>query len=459
MAGKKFQSFLIGRIHIAGAIYVLLISVLILRLGYIQILYPEQLTDKATVQQQKDERIIPKRGTITDRNGKILAVSVKTYDLLLEKKFVTDERKNAEILNLILGIDEEAFLEKFADSSERFVIMKGVSQEKADELKASEATGIKYDESAQRIYPFGQFAAHVIGHVSSDNFGLAGVEAYLDKELRGVYGRRIVIKDKINRELPDSEIRYNEPVDGYQVTLTIDEVIQRYVEKVINQALVDYNAVGVTAIVMNPKTGEILAMASKPDYDPSDPRVPLFPEQIKQYENATTDEERSAIISKLWRNPAVNDVYEPGSTFKLITTATALEENLVRADEQFYDSGYIQVNDRTIKNWTSTPYGKVDFRKATVESINTVFVQVGQRIGGTKFLQYIDSFGFGKKTGVEIPGEATGIIYSEKKSQTCRTCDDVLRTGDLGDADTDHNGGVCNRQRRKACEADADQGD
>ncbi len=414
MAGKKFQSFLIGRIHIAGAIYVLLISVLILRLGYIQILYPEQLTDKATVQQQKDERIIPKRGTITDRNGKILAVSVKTYDLLLEKKFVTDERKNAEILNLILGIDEEVFLEKFADSSERFVIMKGVSQEKADELKASEATGIKYDESAQRIYPFGQFAAHVIGHVSSDNFGLAGVEAYLDKELRGVYGRRIVIKDKINRELPDSEIRYNEPVDGYQVTLTIDEVIQRYVEKVINQALVDYNAVGVTAIVMNPKTGEILAMASKPDYDPSDPRVPLFPEQIKQYENATTDEERSAIISKLWRNPAVNDVYEPGSTFKLITTATALEENLVRADEQFYDSGYIQVNDRTIKNWTSTPYGKVDFRKATVESINTVFVQVGQRIGGTKFLQYIDSFGFGKKTGIEIPGEATGIIYSEK---------------------------------------------
>lgn len=414
MAGKKFKEMAVFRIKIVSVIYIILIGILILRLGYLQVIAPEKLTDKATRQQQKDQRILPKRGTITDRNGKILAVSVKTYDLLVEKKFVKDPQKFVEILNKVLGIQTEEFMKKFEDESERFTVAKNVPQEKVDELKAAEIIGIKYDENSHRLYPYGQFAAHILGHVSDDNFGLAGVESYLDKELRGVYGRKIVVTDKVGREVLDAGIQYNEAIDGYDVELTIDEVIQHYVEKVTNQALVDSNAVRVTSIVLAPKTGEILAMASKPDYNPQEPRKPLFPEQIKAYEKAQTKEEKSAIISKMWRNPAVNDVYEPGSTFKLITAATAMEQNLVRSDEQFYDKGYVEVNDRTIKNWTSVPYGRVDFRKATVESINTVFVEVGKRIGGTEFLKYIHSFGFGEKTGIEIPGEATGIIYSEK---------------------------------------------
>ncbi len=414
MASNKFKKMAFKRVQIVSAVYIVLILLLIANLGYIQIINPEKWTDHATRQQQKDERILPKRGTILDRNGKILAVSIKTYDLWIEKIYVKDASKAAELLNRVLGITDEEFMSKFNDESKRFVIAKNVPQEKVDELKETDPIWIKYEENAQRLYPYGQFAAHVLGHVSKDNHGLSGVEASLDRELRGVYGRRIVIRDKANREIPDSELRFNEPIDGYQVTLTIDEVIQRYVEKVTNQALVETNAVGVTSIVLNPKTGEILAMASKPDYDPNRPSEVLFPEQQKQYEKAQTLEEKSAIVYKLWRNPSVNDVYEPGSTFKVITAATAIEQNLVRSDETFYDSGSVTIHDRTIKNWTSVPYGRVDFRKATVESINTVFVEVGKRIGGTEFLKYINSFGFGKKTGIELPGEATGIIYNEK---------------------------------------------
>lgn len=415
MIKNKFKHQAINRIKASSIIYIILIVILIVRLGYIQFVNPEKYTDKATLQHLKDEVVLPKRGTITDRNGKTLATSIKTYDILVEKIYTTDRsEKSAEILNKVLGIKVEDFMAKMGDKSERFYIAKNVPQEKVDELHEEGLQGVKYEENAQRQYPYDTFASQIIGHVSKDNHGLAGIEAYFDKELRGVNGRRVILKDAKNRDVIDSEVRYHEPQDGYTITLTIDEVIQRYVEKVTNQAFIDTNAVGVTTIVMDPKTGEILAMASRPNYDLNNPRVPIDPELLRKFEKAETTEEQSAIVSKMWRNPAVNDVYEPGSTFKVITAATALELDKVRLDEVFYDPGYVQVNDRRIGNWTNVPYGSLDFRKATVESVNTVFVELGNRIGGSTFLDYINSFGYGKKTGVEIPGEATGIIYSEK---------------------------------------------
>lgn len=423
MASRKFKELVGKRIKILSGFYFVLVIIFIFKLGYHQLVNPEIFLDKGATQQQKDEMIIPKRGIITDRNGKVLADSIRTYDLTLEKKIINDSIKKKHFENIeeiasffeeILGISKDEFIQKYTDNKPRFIVAKRVSQESVDKIKEKIKKGIRYDVSSQRIYPYGQFASHVLGHVSNDNLGLAGIEAYFDKELRGVYGRRIVVKDAENREVPDSEIRISEAIDGYRITLTIDEVIQRYVEKALTQAMVDTNAVSVTSIVMNAKTGEILAMASKPDYDPNNPRIPKNEEMLRDYNKAKTQEEKSLIISKMWRNPSVNDVYEPGSTFKVITAATGIEKNIVKANEWFYDSGYIKVNDRIIKNWTSVPYGKVDFRKATVESINTVFVEVGNRIGGEEFLKYIDAFGFGRKTGIEIPGEADGIIYSKE---------------------------------------------
>lgn len=408
----KYKGLISQRISFSVGFYYFLIFILIIRLGYIQIINPEKYTDKAIIQQQKDEIIQPKRGTILDRNGKELAVSIVTYDILVEKSYVKDVQKTAEEISKVLSdVTVEEFLEKFNDDKKRFILRKNIPLEQVEKIKESEATGLKFEENAQRKYPYGQFAPYVIGHVSYDNEGIAGIESYLNSELKGIPGRRIVVKDGENREIPNSEVRYNEPVNGYNIVLTIDEVLQHHVEKTINQAYINTNAAAVTAIVMNPKNGEILAMASKPDYDPNKPREPKFDSYKNQLSSAKSVEEKSVIISKMWRNPSVNDVYEPGSPFKLITAAAALEEDMVKPEEYFYDKGYIKVKDATIKNWTSVPYGSLTFRKAVEASVNTVFVQVADRLGAEKFTKYIESFGFGEKLGIEIPGEAPGIIY------------------------------------------------
>ena len=353
MAKLNYKELAIFRAKIVGAIYCILVLVFISKLAYIQFVDNEKYVNYGASQQQKDEMIIPKRGIITDRNGKILADSIRTYEILVEKKYVNDAKnseKIAEVFERVLEIPKEKFYEKFNDDSARFTITKNATQEQVDEIKKEIHRGIKYDPSSDRVYPYGQFAAHIIGYVSDDNVGLSGIESYFDKELRGVYGRRIILRDGQSREVPDSEIRLSEAIDGYKITLTIDEVIQRYVEKALNQALVDTNAVSATAVVMHSKTGEILAMASKPDFNPNDPRTPIYPETQKAYKKAKTQEEKSAVLNQMWRNPAASDVYEPGSTFKVITAATAFEQNLVKADETFYDPGYVKIYDRTIKN-------------------------------------------------------------------------------------------------------------
>ncbi|MBP6143611.1 MAG: peptidase, partial [Proteocatella sp.] len=416
-SSSKYRGLIAKRLSFSMAVYYLLISVLIMRLGYIQIVNPEKYTDKAIVQQQKDEIIQPLRGSILDRNGKELAVSIVTYDILVEKIYVKDAQKTAEALSKTLeDVTVEEFMEKFGDETKRFILRKNIPLELVEEIKQSEATGLKFEENSQRKYPYGQFGSFVIGHVSYDNEGIAGIESYMNNELKGIPGRRIVVKDAENREVPNSEIRYNEARNGNTIVLTIDEVLQHHVEKVTNQAYIDNNAVSVTSIVMNPKNGEILAMASKPDYDPNSPREAKFEVYAKQLEKAQDVDQRSAIISKMWRNPSVNDIYEPGSTFKLITASAALEEDKVFADEVFYDSGYVKIKDRTIRNWTSRPYGSLTFRKAVEESVNTVFVQVANRLGAETFRKYIEAFGYGSKTGIEIPGEAEGIIYPLSKT-------------------------------------------
>ena len=416
-SSSKYRGLIAKRLSFSMAVYYLLISVLIMRLGYIQIVNPEKYTDKAIVQQQKDEIIQPLRGSILDRNGKELAVSIVTYDILVEKIYVQDVQKTAEALSKTLeDVTVEEFKAKYDDDTKRFILRKNIPLELVEEIKQSEATGLKFEENSQRKYPYGQFGSFVIGHVSYDNEGIAGIESYMNNELKGIPGRRIVVKDAENREVPNSEIRYNEARNGNTIVLTIDEVLQHHVEKVTNQAYIDNNAVSVTSIVMNPKNGEILAMASKPDYDPNSPREAKFEVYAKQLEKAQDVDQRSAIISKMWRNPSVNDIYEPGSTFKLITASAALEEDKVFADEVFYDSGYVKIKDRTIRNWTSRPYGSLTFRKAVEESVNTVFVQVANRLGAETFRKYIEAFGYGSKTGIEIPGEAEGIIYPLSKT-------------------------------------------
>lgn len=415
MASKRsFESIMASRIRVTIVIFAIAVAIIIIRLGYLQLINPEKYADAAIAQQIKDKPITPERGTIYDRNGKVLAVSVPVYDVLVEKKNVDEEDKEDTIKALVetFAANEEEVRANFDDESKaRFYAAKKVEVAKVDEFKKLGLSGIYFEETATRVYPYGKFAGHVIGHLSSDNKGLSGLEQYFEKELRGVDGRKMVMTDASGNEIAGSVAEYNEPIDGGNIITTIDEVIQHYTETALEQALYSTKALRVMAIVMDPKTGDVLSMASLPDYDPNQPWTPQYAYWENSINAAETTEDKSAVISQMWRNPNVNDVYEPGSPFKVVTAAAGIEEDVVSPDEKFVDIGYREVEDRTIKNWTSTPYGEITFTKAVEESINTYFMEVAFRLGRERLLKYINIFGFGTKTGIQLPGEAGGILY------------------------------------------------
>ncbi|MGL5439198.1 MAG: penicillin-binding transpeptidase domain-containing protein [Filifactoraceae bacterium] len=420
MARKKFvryEATMAKRLNVMMFLMMIGVAAIIARLGYLQIINPDKYSDAAMEQQISDKIILPVRGTIYDRNGKELAVSVPVYDILIEKKNIKEEDRARFISSFvqILGVDEATMIEAFNSEKERFYGAKKVDVSKVEAIKALGFKGLSYEESSNRVYPYGKFAAHVLGHLSFDNRGLSGLEQYFEKQLRGTEGRMMVFKDAAGREVKDNAVRYNEPIQGGNLITTIDEVIQHFTEIAVGQALYETQGLKITAIVMNPKNGDIYAMSSYPDYDSNDPKTPQFEYWKEEINGAKTDVAKGEVISKMWRNPAINDVYEPGSPFKLVTAAAGLEEGVVSTEETFVDIGYRKVEDKTIKNWTNIPYGTITFRKAVEQSINTYFMDVAFRLGKERLLKYINIFGFGKITGIALPGEAQGILYPLEK--------------------------------------------
>jgi stage V sporulation protein D (sporulation-specific penicillin-binding protein) len=235
-----------------------------------------------------------------------------------------------------------------------------------------------------------------------------------DKHLKGKAGKLIVSTDASGREIPRGMEKYYEPTQGNGLVLTIDEVIQHYTEKAVQKAYELNNAKRVTVVAMDPKTGDILSLASKPDYDPNDPRTPIYPyyqEELDKYE----EKDKLKGYYQMWRNPAVSDTYEPGSTFKLITSSAGLEENVIKDNEKFVCTGSVTVGGRKIKCWRHyRPHGEQTFKQGVQNSCNPVFVEVGSRLGVAKMYDYLDAFGFMDKTGIDLPGEAKGILYNEK---------------------------------------------
>ena len=414
---KKSEDIKNKRVRFLAVLFLLAVFGLIVRLGYIQVVAGPMYSQEAMKQQYKDNIIYPMRGIIYDRTGKELAVSVPKNDLWIEPDNIKSEDKEVtiETISKILDKDIQEIKKSFNSGKKRFALEKNVDSEKVKKLRDASLSGIWFEQSSRRYYPYGKFASYVIGHVSNENVGLAGVEASFNSYLKGIPGRKIFIKDARNRDISTNSLSYNEPVNGRNLILTIDEVIQHHMERAVEQALVDNNAKRVIAIAMDPKTGDILGMVSKPDYDPNDSRNPLYPLFQEPLDAAETDEAKLKELYTMWRNPAVNDIYEPGSPFKVVTASAALEEGLVYPDEWFNDIGYTDVAGRIIKNWTSKPFGNITFTKAVEQSVNSTFIQIGQRLGAQKFTEYITAFGFGKQTGIALPGEGTGIQYSAEK--------------------------------------------
>lgn len=389
---------------------------LIVRLGWIQIVNGEKLRMMAVRQQTRDIPITAKRGTVYDRNGKELAVSVTTFTVWATPAEIKSKEVVAKSLAGILELEEEKVLEEISQKKGYVRVAKWIEKDKANEIIQEKLKGIRVAQDYKRFYPYGNFASHVIGHTTDDNQGLVGVELKYDKVLSGLPGRWIKNTDAAGRQLAYGVEKYYEPEDGLNVVLTIDEVIQHFTEKAMETALAKTQAQRVLAIVMEPKTGDILAMSVKPDYDPNTPRIPLDEAEREAYE-ALESGEQAKLWNKMWRNPMVSDTYEPGSTFKLITSAAGLEEGVIEPNSPFYSPGYSIVAGQRIKCWRHyRPHGDQTFTEGVQNSCNPVFIEVAQRLGTEKFYKYLEAFGFKDKTGIDLPGEGGSIIQNMKSA-------------------------------------------
>ena len=394
-----------------------LFLVLIGRIGYLQLIKGEWLSTKASEQQTREIPIEAKRGTIYDTNMKELAVSVTKYTVWCKPVEVEDEKKTATKLSKILGEEYEDLYKKVNKKNTALVkVKRWIDDDTADEITKAGLSGIWVAEDNQRYYPYGNFASYVLGHTSSDSTGVAGIELKYDSILKGTSGKLVVSTDAAGKEIPQGSEQYYEPTTGNGLVLTIDEVIQHYCEKAAQKAYEENNAAKVTIIAMDPNNGDILGMVKKPDYDPNTPNKAIYPyyeELLESYEG--DNEEMIKAYYSMWRNTAISDTYEPGSTFKLITSAAGLEEGVVKQDDKFTCSGYVTVGGQRLKCWRSyRPHGSETFKQGVQNSCNPVFIEVGNRLGVSKLYDYIEGFGLNKKTGIDLPGEASSIMYNKK---------------------------------------------
>lgn len=431
---QKRESYLTQkkRIGILFLFFVLACLVLIGRLFYWQVVRSEELSAKAREQQTSDNVIRPARGLIYDRNFKVLANNMSVETISISPKNVRGNKKQTkeEIAKNIaecLKVDEATVLKKIEKNSDFEYIKRKVEKEDADKLREYvnkySIDGIKFAEDTKRYYPYSNFASQVIGFVGDDNTGLEGIEMVYEDELKGVPGRIVSANKVAGLELPDNNESYVDAQPGKSVVLTIDETIQHFAEKHLENARIENQLEeGAACIVMDIKTGEILAMATKPDYDLNKPfeitqaveeRYPDIKAELEALEGDKYNARLTEVVTFLRRNKAVVDSYEPGSTFKIAVASMALEEGVVGLNDHFYCGGSISVADRRINCANRNGHGAETFVQGVQNSCNPVFIEVGRRVGKTDFLKYFKGFGFLDKTGIELPGETSGIFHSE----------------------------------------------
>lgn len=393
-------------------ILVLVVSfALIIRLGYIQIVTGEELKKGALEQWTKGIEIKSKRGIIYDRNGKKLAISISSYTVWANPADIKDPDNTAKQLAEVLDMEEATIYEKITKKQNVEKIKQWITKEEAKELRKLKLPGIEIVDDNKRYYPYEDFASHIIGFTDIDNYGLYGIEKAYDKYLSGAPGRWVRTEDARGKQMPYDGERIYDAEDGLHAVLTIDETIQHFAEKAAIESLAATKAKNISITVMEPTTGDILAMANLPQYNPNDPREPLDDQKKEKWKNLPQEELQKEWYD-MWRNFAINDAYEPGSTFKTIVAAAALEENIVDMDSNFYCNGFIRdIPGAVLKcsRWYN-PHGAQTLKEGMENSCNVVFVDLGRKLGKEKLYKYIKAFGFGEMTGIELTGEQGGII-------------------------------------------------
>jgi len=409
------------RIKAMMAFFLVGVLVLVLRLVWIQFVRGGEYKRLAAEQQTRDSVITAKRGTIYDRNMKVLAQSATAERVTINPQEIEKSKNSEAVIKAlvdILRVQEDDVRAKISRTDRQSVVIaKQVEKSIADKLRKQNLRGIHFEEDSKRYYPYGSLAAQVIGFTGSDNQGLEGLENVLDEQLSGIDGRIVAAKDVANNEMPYKYENYIAAQDGKGVVLTIDETIQRYTEKHLQQAY-EENLLGNggAAIVMDPNTGEILAMAVVPTYDLNDPRVitdQLLIEQLDklELEGEEYDKAYSGAVTKMWRNKAVIDSYEPGSTFKTIVAASAIEEGAARLSDTFSCTGVRHVANRDIHCWKREGHGEESLAQGVMNSCNPMFMEIASRMGADGFTKYFKAFGLTEKTGFEIPGESAGTFH------------------------------------------------
>ena len=380
------------------------------RLVFIELFRAEEWQELAYEQQTRDRLITPKRGSILDRNGEGIALTETVNAVSVIPVQVKEKEKTAQFLAETLDLEYEDVLEKIQQKVALVRIKTKVDTETAAAIRKANYPGVEVDEDVQRVYPYSELAAQVIGFVGKDNQGIIGLEAKYDELLEGEKGKILTLTDSRGNEV-DSEQERIPPVDGKNLVTTMDVVMQQYAEQTIAKAVETKGAKRGVIIILNPQNGEIYAMANYPTFDLNDPFT-IQDEELASNWDSFSEEEKNDYLNQMWRNTAINDTYEPGSTFKIVTSSAGLEEGVVTPESSFFCRGFYIAGDRQIKCWRyPRTHGAETFVQGVQNSCNPVFMEVGERLGAEKFLEYMQKFGFAQKTGVDLAGEATGIIH------------------------------------------------
>ena len=380
------------------------------RVTFIEFFRAEKWQEMAYEQQTRDRLITPKRGAIFDRNGEGIALTETVNAVSVIPVQVKEKEKTARFLAEELEIAYEEVLEKVCQKAALVRIQTKVDMETAAKIREAGYEGVKVDEDVRRVYPYSELAAHVVGFVGKDNQGIIGLEAKYDSLLEGEQGKILTLTDSRGNEVSTEQERIP-PVDGKNLVTTMDVVMQQYAEQTIRKAVETKNAKKGLIVLLNPQNGEIYAMANYPTFDLNEPFV-INDDELAELWDSFSPEEQNDYLNQMWRNAAINDTYEPGSTFKIVTSSAGLEEGTVTPESSFYCRGFHVAGGRQIKCWRyPRTHGAENFVQGVQNSCNPVFMEIGERLGAETFLSYMQKFGFMEKTGIDLAGEATGIIH------------------------------------------------
>ena len=379
---------------------------LIGRLVYLMIFCSEYYGNKAENLHERERDIKAARGKLLDANGTVLATNKSVCTISVIHNQMEEPEKVIAMLVKELGISEETARKRVEKVSSIERVKTNVAKETGDAIRAYGLSGVKVDEDYKRYYPYGTLASKVLGFTGADNQGILGLEVKYDEYLQGTNGKILTLTDARGIEIENAGESRLEPVNGYDLCLSLDRNIQMYCEQAAKKVCTKKSADSVSVIVMNPQNGELMAMVNYPEFDLNDPFT-----LVGDTGESVSAEEKQNLLNKMWRNQCISDTYEPGSTFKIITAAAALEEGVVKLDDAFFCPGYKIVEDRRIRCARTTGHGAETFETGIMNSCNPVFMELGERLGAENFVGYFKQFGLLSKTNIDLPGEAGTIMH------------------------------------------------